>query len=117
LNLAEVETPAVALREPCSTRLLSELLEADGGRDSRAIAERLIAKAKRGDVRATRLIAERTEGWPKQKIDMNMGIDGSLDLSRLSDSELQARLIKLLVQSPEVLQEASHAMSAVKRDE
>src|ERR1700681_2032618 len=67
-------------------KTLVELLEADGGRHCRAIAEKLIAKAQRGDVRAARLIAERTEGRPKQKIDMNMGIDGSMDLSLLSDS-------------------------------
>jgi hypothetical protein len=61
------------------------------------------------DVKAARLIAERTEGKPKQKIDMNMGIDGSLYLSLLSDSELEARAIKLLAESPELLQESSLA--------
>jgi hypothetical protein len=95
-------------------KTLVELLEADGGRHYRAIAEKLIAKAKSGDVRAARLIAERTEGRPKQKIDMNMGVDGSLDLSLLSESELEARLIKLLAESPELLQEASRAVTSEK---
>jgi hypothetical protein len=95
-------------------KTLVELLQADGGRHSWAIAEKLIAKAKRGDVKAARLIAERTEGRPKQKIDMNMGVDGSLDLSLLSDSELEARLIKLLAESPELLQEASRAVTSEK---
>jgi hypothetical protein len=97
-------------------KTLVELLQADGGRHSRAIAEKLIAKAKRGDVRAARLIAEPTEGRPKQKIDMNIGgrIDGSLDLSLLSDSELEARLIKLLAESPELLQEASRDVTSEK---
>jgi Family of unknown function (DUF5681) len=93
-------------------RALVELLQADGGRHSRAIAEKLIAKAQRGDVKAARLIAERTEGRPKQKIDMNMGIDGSLDLSLLSDSELEARLIESLAESPELLQKASRAVAS-----
>jgi hypothetical protein len=77
----------------------------------------LIAKAQRGDVKAARLIAERREGRPKQKIDMNMGgrIDGSLDLIQLSDSELEARLIKLLAESPGLLQgEASRAVTSEK---
>jgi hypothetical protein len=74
----------------------------------------LIAKAKRGGVKAARLIAERTEGRPKQKIDMNMGVDGSLDLSLLSESELEAWLIKLLAESPELLQEASRAVTSEK---
>jgi hypothetical protein len=37
---------------------------------------------------------------------MNMGIAGSLYLSLLSDSELEARAIKLLAESPELLQES-----------
>jgi hypothetical protein len=72
-----------------------------------AIAEKLIAKAQRGDVKAARLIAERTEGRPKQKIDMNMGVDGSVDLRLLSDAELEAQLIKSLAESPDLLQKAS----------
>ena len=50
--------------------------------------------------------------------DLERSLKGcSLDLSRLSDSELKARLIKLLVQSPEVLQEASRAVNPEKRDD
>ena len=42
--------------------ILVELLEKDEGADALAIGEALVKKAKRGDLKACQLIAERTQG-------------------------------------------------------
>ena len=48
--------------------ILVELLEKDEGADALAMGEALVRKAKRGDLRAFQLIAERTQGKPRQSV-------------------------------------------------
>lgn len=55
--------------------LLTELLEASESGEARLIAKKLIALAKKGDTVAAKLVAERTQGKPMQKVEVS-GADG-----------------------------------------
>lgn len=55
---------------------LEEQLEALDSAQAAVIAAKLLKKAANGDVRAAQLIAERTEGKPKQKVEVT-GAEGS----------------------------------------
>ena len=72
--------------------VLTELLETADSSEALAVARALIKKAKKGDSKAAQLVAERTQGKPKQKIEMS----GSLDLKSKSDEELKAMLQTLI---------------------
>lgn len=54
-------------------------LGADGLTIAHAIAKKLVDKAKAGDVKATQLIAERTQGKPQQKIELDAAYSNPAD--------------------------------------
>ena len=87
-----------ALRE----QLASQTNSPDGGSETiaDAIAAALIKHALRGDVRAIREIADRTEGRPRQQFNIEASATFSdsspkYDFSRFSDEQL-CRLVELL---------------------
>ena len=68
--------------------LLSEVL-GDNGEEATAILKALIAKAKKGDVRAAEVLLDRAYGKAKQDINQRTTIkDDRKDLSKLSDEDL-----------------------------
>jgi hypothetical protein len=99
---------------------LDDLLTTNDSSEAKAIAKVLIDRAKAGDVKAIQLTTERTQGKPKQSIGLSggleldsiaetlaaarkrvgddevlHGIERSLNLSCMSDEELQRALEKL----------------------
>src|SRR5215831_4964973 len=65
-------------KKPLLDEILTELLEDRDGADARTIAKALVKRAKRGDLRAYQLIAERTQGRPKQKVDFDFTVQTTL---------------------------------------
>lgn len=61
-------------------RLLEELLEQNDSATARKIAEALIKKAKKGDVKAIQLTTERTEGKPRQAVEVTGAGGGAMEL-------------------------------------
>lgn len=87
-----------ALTEALKAQLASD--DSDGRTVAEQIAAALIKSALRGDVRAIREIADRTEGRPRQQFNIDASAtfsDGrpQYDYSRLSDGQLD-RLLELL---------------------
>src|SRR5688572_28035520 len=74
--------------------LLIEALEAEDLSAARAIAGRLIGSAKQGNLRAIKLILERTQGRPVQKVEMS-GPDGN-SLFEMTDEQLDAQIAALM---------------------
>jgi hypothetical protein len=62
--------------------------------EAEAIAESLIRQAKRGSVKAAVLICDRTEGRPRQQIEISNSFD------RESDDEILAKLLERAAQRP-----------------
>jgi len=86
------------LTEALKAQLASD--DSDGRTFAEQIAAVLIKHALRGDVRAIREIADRTEGRPRQQFNIDASAtfsDGSpqYDFSRFSDEQL-CRLVELL---------------------
>ena len=65
--------PAGGSKKRLLDKVLEELLEAEDSGEAVKIAKALIAKARRGDTRASQLVAERTEGKPNQKVEVTGG--------------------------------------------
>ncbi len=72
---------------------LIEALESDDCRVSRQIANRLLSSAKQGSFKAIKLIMERTQGRPLEKVEMT-GADGER-LFEMSEHELDIRIAEL----------------------
>lgn len=53
--------------------VLTELLEAKDSEEAVAIARALIKRARKGDAKVSQLVAERTQGKPKQQVDVAVG--------------------------------------------
>jgi hypothetical protein len=63
--------------------LLEELLLTEDSKVAEAIARALLAKAKRGDLRAVQLVVERVQGRPKQAMELSgSGLDGLVEAIR-----------------------------------
>ena len=81
-------------------RLLDEALEdLLGSNDSQAardVAVTLLKKARKGDIRAIQLLAERTQGKPMRAIEISGPEGGALVLDRMTDEQLDERLNELL---------------------
>jgi hypothetical protein len=81
------------------TAALREQLEAQAKAGTRSVADEiagaLIKRALKGDVRAIREIADRTEGRPRQQLEVEATTTVQRDLSRLTDEQL-AQLVQLL---------------------
>lgn len=58
---------------------LTELLEAENSKEAIVLAAKLLELAQAGDVRASQLIAERTQGKPNQKVELTGKDGGAID--------------------------------------
>jgi hypothetical protein len=75
---------------------LTELLLTEDSKIAEAIARALVRKAKRGDLRAIQLTAERVQGKPKQAMELS-GVDGEpMRFENMSNEQLDSRLKELL---------------------
>jgi hypothetical protein len=90
-------------------RALKELLEADDSRECFLIARRLISLAKKGNINAIKLIAERTEGRPFQAIALSGSDGGPMEISELSPEQIDNRIRELLRANPSLLPGDSNA--------
>ena len=82
------------------TRLIDEALEelllSNDSELALAIAKRLLARAKKGELRAIQLVAERVQGRPKRHLEVS-GPDGRpLDIHNMTDEELDQRIAELM---------------------
>lgn len=76
--------------------VLKELLLTEDSKVAEAIAQVLLGKAKRGDLRAIQLVVERVQGRPKHSMELS-GIDGGpMRFEDMSDEQLDHRLKELL---------------------
>lgn len=70
--------------------VLEELLAAGDSKECYAIGRALLKKARKGDSKTAQLVAERTQGKPRQPVE-HTGPGGGpiqVDLTRLSDEQL-----------------------------
>ncbi len=77
---------------------LEELLLTEDSKVAEAIARVLVEKAKRGDLKAIQLVAERVQGRPKQAMELS-GVDGEpipMRFEDVSEEQLDRRLKELL---------------------
>ena len=77
-------------------QMLEELLLTKDSALSEAIAKALLARARAGDVRAIQLVAERTQGRPKQAMEVCGPDGGALEIQNMSDEQLDQRINELL---------------------
>ena len=89
----EVRNPGGRPKKRLIDEVLTELLEAGESKESVAIAKKLIAKAKKGDGKIAQLVAERTQGKPRQSIDVGIEISGSIAM--MTDEALASRAAEL----------------------
>jgi hypothetical protein len=69
--------------------LMLEMAAAEEQRGMRVIARKLLDLAVSGDMQAIKEVFNRTDGMPKQSVDLN---DYSNDLSEMTDDELNSTL-------------------------
>jgi hypothetical protein len=84
-------------KKPMVDRMLEEALTAKDSATAKVIAEKLLEKAKKGNLAAIKLIAERTEGKPGR----NAADNQPKQDVQLTKEQIQARLAELL-SSPDV---------------
>jgi hypothetical protein len=60
-----------------------------------AIAKKLLARAKAGEVKAIQLVAERVQGKPKRQIELSGPGGGPLDINNMTNAELDQRIAEL----------------------
>ena len=68
--------------------LRAALLDAVSEEDLRALARSLVEKARGGDVAAAKLLLSYAVGRPPSEVDLPITVEPPLDLSKLSDAEL-----------------------------
>jgi len=73
---------------------LEELLATNDSALAFLIASKLVARAKRGDIRAIQLVMERVQGKPKAKMELS-GPDGRELLSQMSLEEIDAEINRI----------------------
>ncbi len=88
----EVRNPTGRPKRKLIDEVLTELLEMSESKDAKAIAKALITRAKK-DYRAAQLVAERTQGKPRQHVEMELEISGSVSI--LTDEALAERASEL----------------------
>ena len=74
---------------------LEELLSANDSELAVLIAHKLLAKAKRGELKAIQLIAERVEGKPKAKMEISAALDGNVDVRSMTLEEIDAEIARI----------------------
>jgi hypothetical protein len=79
-------------------RELEELLSDSDSSLANAIARALLVRARKGDLKAIQLVVERTEGRPRQAVEVS-GPDGNrIALEFMSDEQLNERIAQLQAQ-------------------
>ena len=84
-------------KKPMVDRMLEQALTSNDSATAKLIAEKLIEKAKKGNLAAIKLIAERTEGRPQK----NAAETQQKAEVQLTPEQVQTRLAQLLA-APEV---------------
>ena len=74
---------------------LEELLLRNDSELALAIAKKLLARAKTGEVKAIQLVAERVQGKPKRQLELSGPDGGPLDIHNMTDEELDQRIAEL----------------------
>jgi hypothetical protein len=77
---------------------LEDLLASNGSEAARDVAAALLKRARKGDIRAIQLIAERTRGKPARAIEISGPDGGALEIDRMTDEQLDQRINELLAQ-------------------
>jgi HPt (histidine-containing phosphotransfer) domain-containing protein len=75
---------------------LEELLLSNDSELALAIAKKLLARAKTGEVKAIQLVAERVQGKPKRQLELSGPDGGPLDIHNMTDEELNQRIAELM---------------------
>ena len=73
---------------------LEELLSNENSVIASEIAEKLLEKARKGNLKAIQLVAERVQGRPRTQMEISAA-NGERRLSELSDEELNSQLQEL----------------------
>src|SRR5258706_8022697 len=76
--------------------LIEEAVSANDGRVGQQITTALVKKAKRGDVKAIQLIAERTQGRPKQALELSGRDGGPIGIADFSGEQVDKRFAAIL---------------------
>ena len=61
-----------------------------------AIANRLLDRARRGELKAIQLVAERTQGKPRRQMELSGPDGGPLDIQNMTEAELTQRMAELM---------------------
>lgn len=77
---------------------LQDVLLTDDSALAVAIAKKLLTKAKKGDIKASELVAERVEAKPKRQIETTDIGDSLVELETITDQELKRRILELTEQ-------------------
>lgn len=77
---------------------MEDLLGRNDSQAARDVAVTLVKKARKGDIRAIQLLAERTQGKPMRAIEISGPEGGALEIERLTDEQLDERMNELLTQ-------------------
>jgi hypothetical protein len=75
-------------------QVLEEKLLSKDSKLAAAIAQKLLDRANRGDLKAIQLIAERTQGKPKRQMELSGPDGGPLNI-HMTDEELDQRIAEL----------------------
>ena len=60
------------------------------------MAAALLKRARKGDIRAIQLVAERTQGKPTRAIEISGPEGGALEIDRMTDEQIDQRISELL---------------------
>jgi hypothetical protein len=77
---------------------LEDLLATNDSEAARDVAAALLKRARKGDIRAIQLIAERTQGKPMRAIEISGPDGGALEIDRMTDEQLDQRINELMEQ-------------------
>jgi hypothetical protein len=74
---------------------LEELLLTDDSAVAQTVAAALLKKAKRGDVKAIQLLAERVQGKPRQAVQLTGAYGGPIELQDVTRDQVRERILEL----------------------
>jgi hypothetical protein len=75
--------------------VLEELLLRDDSAVAQTVAAALLKKAKRGDVKAIQLLAERVQGKPRQAVQLTGAYGGPIELRDVTREQVRERILEL----------------------
>ena len=82
-------------RKKLIDQALQDLLLRNDSALALAIAQKLLTRAKKGDLKAIQLVAERVEGKPKKQSETSDAEDRPLAIENMTDEELEHRIREL----------------------